>query len=76
MQVVEFEPERALAFSVHDANMKLYGRATFETKEPDRTQLTVTTDIPGLEDPAAKEVITKGMERSIANVKTLVEAET
>jgi uncharacterized protein YndB with AHSA1/START domain len=76
MQVVEFEPERALAFSVHDANMKMRGRATFEAKEPHRTQLTVTTDIPGLEDPAAKEVITKGMERSIANVKTLVEAET
>jgi uncharacterized membrane protein len=76
MEVVEFEPERAIAFSVHDANMEMHGRATFEANEPKRTQLTVTTDIPGLDDPAAHELITKGMERSIANVKTLVEAQT
>jgi hypothetical protein len=36
----------------------------------------VTTDIPGLDDPAANDLITKRMERSLANVKALVEAET
>jgi hypothetical protein len=36
--------------------------------------LTVTTDIPGVDDPAASELITKGMQRSVANVKDLVEA--
>lgn len=76
MEVVEFEPERTIAFSVQDANMKMHGRATFEANEAERTQLTVTTDIPGLDDQAANELITKGMERSVANVKTLVEAET
>ena len=76
MEVVEFEPERAIAFSVRDANMEMHGRATFEANEPERTQLTVTTDIPGLDDPAANQLITNGMERSIANVKTLIEAET
>lgn len=76
MEVVEFEPERTIAFSVHDANMKMHGRATFEANDAERTQLTVTTDIPGLDDQAAIELITKGMERSVANVKTLVEAET
>jgi uncharacterized membrane protein len=76
MEVVEFDPECAIAFSVHDANMEMHGRATFEAKDPERTQLTITTDIPGLDNPAANELITKGMERSIANVKALVEAET
>jgi uncharacterized membrane protein len=76
MEVVEFDPERAIAFSVHDANMVMHGRATFEAKATERTQLTITTDIPGLDDPAANELITKGMERSVANVKALVEAET
>jgi uncharacterized protein YndB with AHSA1/START domain len=76
MEVVEFEPERAIAFSVHDANMKMHGRATFETNDPERARLIVITDIPGLDDSAANELITKGMERSIANVKTPVEAET
>lgn len=76
MEVVEFEPERAIAFSVHDANMEMQGRATFEAKDPARTQLTVTTDIPEVEDSAAEELITRAMERSIANVKALIEAET
>jgi uncharacterized protein YndB with AHSA1/START domain len=76
MEVVEFEPERAIAFSVRDAKMEMHGRATFEAVEPERTQLTVTTEIPGLDDPAANELITQGMERSVANVKALVEAET
>jgi predicted ester cyclase len=61
MTVVKFEPERAIAFSVQDANIEMHGRATFEATEPERTKLTVTTDIPRLDDPAANELITKGM---------------
>lgn len=76
MEVVEFEPEHAIAFSVRDANMEAHGRATFEATEPERTRLTMTTEISGLDDPAANELITERMERSIANVKTLVEHET
>jgi hypothetical protein len=41
------------------------GRATFEAKEPERAQLAVVTDVPGLDDPAANEFFTKGMERSL-----------
>jgi uncharacterized protein YndB with AHSA1/START domain len=76
MEVVEFEPERAIALSVHDANMEMQGRATFEATGSERTLLTVITDIPELDDPAASEFITKRMERSVANVKALVETET
>lgn len=76
MEIVEFEPERTMVFSVQDANMSMHGRATFEANKAERTQPTVTTDMPGLDDQAANELITKGMERSVANVKTLVEAET
>ena len=75
MEVVEFDHEHAIAFSVQDANMDMHGRATFEAKGPERTLLTVTTDIPGVDDPSANELITKGMQRSIGNVKALVEAE-
>ena len=76
MEVVEFDPEHVIAFSVHDANMDMHGRATFEAKGAERTLLTVTTDIPEVDDPSAKDLITKGMQRSVTNVKTLVEAET
>jgi hypothetical protein len=55
--------------------MDMHGRATFEAKGSERTLLTVTTDIPGVDDPSANERITIGMQRSIANVKALIEAE-
>jgi uncharacterized protein YndB with AHSA1/START domain len=74
MEVVEFEPEHAIAFLVHDANMEMHGRTTLEPAGPERTSLTVTTDIPGIDDPAASELITNRMRRSVANVKELVEA--
>jgi hypothetical protein len=51
MEVTEWEPEHAVAFVVHDANMEAHGRATFEAVGPDRTVLTVATDFPGLDDP-------------------------
>jgi hypothetical protein len=55
--------------------MEASGRATFEAEGPDRTVLTVITDFPGL-DESKVEVVTGLMERSIANVKALVESET
>lgn len=51
MDVVEFEPERIIAFAVHDANMEMHGRATFEEPEAGRTLLTVSTDIPDVDIP-------------------------
>jgi hypothetical protein len=71
----EWEPEHAIGLHVHDANMEASGRATFEAEGPDRTVLTVITDFPGL-DESKVEVVTVLMERSIANVKALVESET
>jgi uncharacterized membrane protein len=76
MRVVEFEPERAIAFSIQDANMEMQGRATFDELGPNQTRITVTTDIPDLDDPAALNLMSDRMQRSVANVKTLVEAET
>lgn len=74
MEVVEFEPEKTIAMLTRDANMEIHGRALFEAQGPENTILTLSADIPGLEEPAAS-VITKGMERSLANAKALIEAE-
>jgi uncharacterized protein YndB with AHSA1/START domain len=76
MEVVEFEPERAFALSIHDANMEMQGRTTFEPREPERTLLTVSVDIPGLDPSADVDFLTSMMERSLSNVKAMVEAET
>lgn len=74
MEVVEWEPERAFGVRIRDENMEMRGRATFEADGPDRTVLTVVTDIPGL-DGSKADFLSSMMERSIGNVKELMEAE-
>ncbi len=74
MVVVEWEPERALGMTIHDANMDMYGRTTFEDQGEDATLLTITSDIPGLDESRA-EVVASRMERTIQNVKTLIESD-
>lgn len=75
MEVVEFDPERAFALSIHDSNMDAQGRATFEARGPARTLVTVTTGIEGIDDPEKIELLTRMMQRSVDNVKSLIEAE-
>ena len=76
MEVVEFEPERAFALSIRDANMEMHGRTSFEARGPERTLLTVSVDIPGLDASADMDFLTSMMERSLSNVKQMAEAET
>jgi hypothetical protein len=76
MEVVEFESERAFALSIHDSNMEMFGRATFEVQGTDRTMLKVSTDIPEMDESADANFLTTMMERSLGNVKTMVESET
>jgi Polyketide cyclase / dehydrase and lipid transport len=76
MEVVEFDPERAFAVSIHDPNMNAHGRVTFESQGPARTLVTVTTAIEGMDDPKKFEFLTSMMQRSVNNVKRLIETET
>jgi hypothetical protein len=46
----------------------------FEADGPDRTRLRVVTDIPGLEGSKA-EFLSSMMERSVGNVKSLLESD-
>jgi Polyketide cyclase / dehydrase and lipid transport len=75
MEVVEFEPERAMVAVIHDANMDIQGRATFEPRSTERTLITISVDIPGLEDPEKVEFMRSMMQRSVENMKSLMEAE-
>lgn len=75
MEVVEWEPERTFGLLIRDANMEMHGRAMFEPLGPDRTRLRVITDIPGLDETKA-DFLSSMMERSIGNVKSLLESET
>jgi len=75
MEVVEWEPERAVAMAIRDANMEMHGRATFEGDGPDRTLLRIATDLPGLDE--SKAAFIQGlMQRTAGTIKRLVESET
>lgn len=75
MEVVEFDPDRAFAVSIHDRNMNAQGRATFDARGPARTLVTVTTRIEGMDDPEKLEFLARMMQRSVDNVKRLIEDE-
>jgi uncharacterized protein YndB with AHSA1/START domain len=74
MEVVEWDPERAIGMLIHDANMQMRGRTTFREEGPDTTVLTIVTDIPDLDESKAG-VVSSRMQRTIENVKSLVESD-
>lgn len=74
MEVVEFEPERAFATVIREGPVEVRGGAIFEPIAADRTRLTITTDMP--DDPRwSPSLITSRMQRSVATIKDLIEAE-
>lgn len=76
MEVVEFEPERAFGLSIHDPDMEMEGRVTFEPRGPERTLLTGVVDIPGMEESADMDALTSSIEQSLNRVKAMIETET
>ncbi len=75
MEVVEFQSERAMGAVIHDANMDIQGRATFEPRGEEQTLLTISVDIPGFDDPEKVEFLRSEMQQGVANMKSLMEAE-
>jgi hypothetical protein len=75
MEVIEFEPDRAFGVSIRDGNTETHGRATFEERGPERTLLTISADVPALDDPEKAQFLRSLMERSAGNMKAMIEAE-
>jgi hypothetical protein len=74
MEVVEYEPNRAIGVVIRDGPMETDGRATFEEASEGRTRLTIRAEMPI--DKSMKDRISGLMQRSIRNIKELIEAET
>jgi uncharacterized protein YndB with AHSA1/START domain len=74
MEIVEWEPGRAMGVQIHDANADARGRATFEAVGPSRTRLTVEADFPTL-DVSKVDQLRPLIERTAGNVRRLVESE-
>jgi uncharacterized protein YndB with AHSA1/START domain len=73
MEVVEYEPNRSFAVITREDGVEIRGRATFEEAGQGRTRLTIAADMPI--DESMSERITGLMQRTIRNIKQLVETE-
>jgi hypothetical protein len=76
MEVVEFEPNRAFGMVIHDGPVEMRGRTTFEAIGDDQTTITTFVEIPGMDDSMDTSFLISRMERSVANMKQLIESET
>ena len=75
MEVIEYEPEKVMRVETHDGPMTIHGWARFEVIGRDETRLTIGGEIPGVDESVAAQIRTM-MDRSTANIKSLVESET
>jgi hypothetical protein len=76
MEVVEFEPNRAMATVIHDGPVEMFGRITFEPVGENRTKVTIFVDITGMEmDEKMRGFFNSRLERSGQTRKQLIESE-
>jgi len=75
MEVVEFEPNRALGVIIHDGPVEMRGRTIFEAVGDDRTMITTVVVLPGMDESMDKSFLTSRLERSGQNMKRLIESE-
>lgn len=74
MEIVEFEPDRAFGVVIHDGPTETRGRTTFKSESPERTSLTFNVEFRDVEE-SQRSFITPLMERSLRNIKQLIESE-
>jgi hypothetical protein len=75
MEVVEFEPNRAMAVVIHDGPSEVRGRATLEAASHDQTILRINVEFSGMDESTDTSLLTSMIERSAQNIKELIESE-
>jgi uncharacterized membrane protein len=74
MEVVQFEPDRAIGMTTYDGPIEIHGGATFEAVGKDQTVLTMHVEIPGM-DESMGSMMTSKIQNSLQNIKQLIESE-
>ena len=74
MEVVEYEPNRAFGTVTREGSMEIPGRATFGEVREGSTRLTIAAEMPI--DESMKDRMTGMVQRSLRNIKELIEAGT
>jgi hypothetical protein len=74
MEIVEFEPNRAVGMFIHDGPVEMIARAIYEAESDDRTRLTVNVEIPSMDETMAS-MLSSAIQQSLRNIKQLIESE-
>jgi hypothetical protein len=74
MEVVEYEPNRAMGVLTREGPMEIHGRATVEETSEGRTRLTIAAYMPI--DESMKDRMSGLVQQSLRTIKDLIEAET
>ena len=75
MEITEFERDQAMGVLIREGPVEYRGDAKFEALATHRTRLTIGADMPWLAAGADPTPITVLMQRSVKNIKDLIEAE-
>ena len=75
MEIVEFEPNRAVGMVVHDGPVEMIARATYEAESENRTRLTVNVELPGMDESMDTSTLTSGIQKSLQTIKQMIESE-
>lgn len=75
MEVIEFDPERAMRVRTQDGPMLINGWALFDAVAGDRTRMRIGGEFPGLDESMADQ-IRPMMENSASTIKAMIESET
>jgi hypothetical protein len=74
MEVREYERDRSMGVVIHDGPTETRGWVTFKAESQERTTLTISAEFADI-DESMESVITGLMERSVRNIKHLIESE-
>lgn len=75
MEVVKYEPNRLVEMVIHDGPVEMRSRMTFEAITDNQTRITIIIDIPGMDASADKTFLNSRLERSVQNMKQMIESE-
>jgi len=74
MEIVEFEPNRAVGMIIHDGIVEMVARATYEAESDEKTTLTLIVEFLGMDESMA-DMLTSQMDKAAQNIKQFIESE-
>ena len=76
MEVVEFEPNRAMGTVIHDSPVEMRGRVTFQAISDNQTEITTAVELPDMDGATVdKSFLMSRLGRGQRNIKQLIESE-